>query len=1050
MLLTIILWAKHCFGLAIGALPQRRNAMNLLKVTMFFFLTCFLSCLGEFPPEPPCSSTSECESRNPGLTCVNGACVAKGDAGIEPGDTGVDDAEPQDAARQNDAGPTGDTGQATDTGGDASPTDAIVHTGDATPTGDATSSTELCNGLDDDTDGTIDETPIEAGQPCNEGIPDGCNGSTVCEDGAVQCRVENANTPELCNGVDDNCNGAIDEGNPEGDAACDTNVPGICAEGETICEDGVLNCLQLNQAGMDICDGMDNDCNGGVDDDCGEQRCQPVGSERPCYSGRQGTEDVGPCRGGQQRCGNNNLWGSCIGEVTPLRADACDGVDNDCDGSMDEDFRAGEEICLLPGREALCQVGLRACAEGRLICVENPAHTPQPERCDGVDNDCDGFVDDAVQAVVDGFFCNDPCEDGQEAQPDCRNGEWMCRCPPPLPIDAGIPVEDAGVEDAAPPPPDAAACQPRQEICDGMDNDCDGRTDEGFGNIGQPCSAGVGACRNDGQIVCTDDGLNSRCSAQAGSPTPEVCDGVDNDCNGISDDGVEESMPCSTGQPGICNPGMTRCGGNVGMQCISIEEEPLEEQCDNQDNDCDSIVDEGVRNACGQCGPPPSEVCNGRDDNCDGRIDEGVVNACGECGVPPAEICDSEDNDCDGRTDENLICDNCNAGEERSCYNADAETEGIGVCQGGIQRCLLDLERDEIRWGTCEGMVTPSAEICDGLDNNCDGSVDGGNPGGGIDCSTGLDGVCAAGSTECRNGAIVCSQIYQGEAEVCDGFDNNCNGTIDEGNPGGGRACHVAGQMGACADGGTSCRQGELICVQLTNPEQETCNQIDDDCDGTVDENRVCEPCEEGYTLIPYLNLCVKTTEVTVAEYEACANCAAPATQHEQNSQCNGGAPDRANHPINCVSWTHANAFCQEQGGRLVTLAEMNQITFGEHLERRRPWGNEGAVDCNQVIFNEGAAANTPGCGANTTAPVCSRPLGNTPEGICDTVGNAREWTADGPCGAQNGHVATACSWVSGQGECIRENEHSFLCEAQNRAAIVHGFRCVQEPRQIE
>lgn len=1013
--------------------------MTWLKTMMFFFLTPLLSCLGEFP-EPPCNTSSECESRNPGLACVNGACVAKGDAGIEPGDTGFDDAtEPKDAAPQSDAGPTGDVGAITDTGGDALPTDGTVPPGDATPTADATASTELCNGLDDDLDRTIDENPNEAGQPCNEGIPDGCNGSTVCEDGVVQCRVANANTPEICNGVDDNCNGAIDEGNPEGDALCDTNVPGICAEGETICEDGVLNCVQVNQAGMDICDGMDNDCNGGVDDNCGEQRCEPVGMERPCYSGRPGTEEVGPCRGGQQRCGNNNLWGSCIGEVTPLRADACDGVDNDCDGSMDEDFRAGEEICLLPGREALCQVGLRACPEGRLICVENPEHTPQPERCNGVDDNCDGFVDDAVQAVVDGFFCNDQCEDGQQAQPDCRNGAWMCRCPPPLPIDAGIPVEDAGVEDASPPPPDAAACQPRQEICDGMDNDCNRRTDEGFGNIGQACSAGVGACRNDGQIICTDGGLNSRCSVQAGNGTPEICDGVDNDCNGISDDGVEESMPCSTGQPGICNPGMTRCGGNVGMQCIPIQEEPVAEQCDNQDNDCDSIVDEGVRNACGQCGPPPSEVCNGRDDNCDGRIDEGVLNACGECGVPPAEICDSEDNDCDGRTDENLICDNCNAGEERSCYNADAETEGIGVCQGGIQRCLLDLERDEIRWGTCEGMVTPSAEICDGLDNNCDGSVDGGNPGGGIDCSTGLDGVCASGSTECRNGAIVCSQIYQPTAEICDGFDNNCNGGVDDNNPEGRQPCQVFGQIGACGAGLTLCQQGQILCRLNADAEAsaEECNQIDDDCDGEVDEDFVCDPrCPAGSRWFGDINACMDITETTVSAYDQCeiaGQCPPRGNGQQCNTILNPG------HAANCVNQGAARVYCGWKRGRLPTRPELESVATNGGASTW-PWGEE-APTCEFAVINQGGD----GCGSGASLPVGSRPQGANSRGVLDLVGNLSEFT-DEPAGARGLGMVCGGSYPMDAARIANEGRLCRQMHTLASPAASVGFRCVYAP----
>ncbi|MFT3769319.1 MAG: LamG domain-containing protein [Minicystis sp.] len=82
---------------------------------------------------------------------------------------------------------------------------------------------------------------------------------------------------------------------------------------------------------------------------------------------------------------------------------------------------------------------------------------------------------------------------------------------------------------------------------------------------------------------------------------------------------------------------------------------------------------------------------------------------------------------------------------------------------------------------SCAQNKQPSAEICDGLDNDCNGVADDGNPGGGLACSTGKPGVCAAGTTACSGGAISCVQNQQAKAEVCDGLDNNCDGNIDEG-----------------------------------------------------------------------------------------------------------------------------------------------------------------------------------------------------------------------------------------------------------------------------
>jgi alpha-tubulin suppressor-like RCC1 family protein len=77
----------------------------------------------------------------------------------------------------------------------------------------------------------------------------------------------------------------------------------------------------------------------------------------------------------------------------------------------------------------------------------------------------------------------------------------------------------------------------RTEICDGKDNNCNGQIDEGF-NVGQSCTVGVGECARTGQYVCNQDGTGTECNATPGTPTPEVCDGLDNDCDGQTDEGV--------------------------------------------------------------------------------------------------------------------------------------------------------------------------------------------------------------------------------------------------------------------------------------------------------------------------------------------------------------------------------------------------------------------------------------------------------------------------------------------------------------------------------
>ena len=89
-------------------------------------------------------------------------------------------------------------------------------------------------------------------------------------------------------------------------------------------------------------------------------------------------------------------------------------------------------------------------------------------------------------------------------------------------------------------------------------------------------------------------------------------------------------------------------------------------------------------------------------------------------------------------------------------------------------------------------------------------------------CTTGQPGICSAGITVCANGTRSCQQNLQPRVEVCDGLDNNCSGAVDEGNPGGGAACST-GLLGVCSAGTQTCTNGVLGCRQTTQPSAELC-----------------------------------------------------------------------------------------------------------------------------------------------------------------------------------------------------------------------------------
>ena len=629
-----------------------------------------------------------------------------------------------------------------------------------------------------------------------EALGGACMPHDGIEDDDVDCRTKRntngcpdgrATQPESCNDADDDCDGAIDENFINQPPPSDGSTPrGAKAQ---------------NAAGIE----------------------QTLFKGDPCI--------IGVCTDARMVCHPNGEDLRCQG-VGELPAESCDGLDNDCDGASDEDFLRDSgipaaDLILYDDPQTAGTVealaltescGLGACALGGVVecnpdALNNPdladlrcSVRPTEELCgDDIDNNCNGVTDEDFDRDGDGFqFC-------PECDPQRRGADDMPvpiaeHCQPAIKVDC----DDSPTDDGRETNPDAT------EVCNQTDDDCDGIVDEGFdrdGDLFWDCGRD---CEDLDIRECEE--IDRVCNPECDGPTRAFCAdtcGADPPAELVEQCERDCALPCCPIEP-CCNP-TSDCN----------DEDPAinpnaQERCNRVDDNCDNNVDEvfrfGLRGDynhplhCGECG----NSCRDQDRVAGGQLARNWVPECdSDNASPPAfncaqecrpnffnlnllnddgcecqrtvdpeedgDICNGINDDCDadGRVDED---------GDVPCYTGAVETRGVGLCRDGLRLCADGVLPGEAP-ADCTDQVAPDVEVCNGLDDDCDGTADedfdldgDGFPTCGVPCDP-LVGdnlspdLC---DPDCDDDPDTGGSVNRAAPEVCNEVDDDCDILIDE------------------------------------------------------------------------------------------------------------------------------------------------------------------------------------------------------------------------------------------------------------------------------
>ena len=743
--------------------------------------------------------------------------------------------------------------------------------------------TEVCDGLDNNCDGMVDEGLLSTFYADADMDTYGDAAVTVMACTAPigyvandeDCNDANAAinpaAPEVCDLIDNDCDGMTDEGvqitfyadidmDTYGDALMTTMAcaaPMGYVTNDDDCNDAVA---AINPAATEVCDLIDNDCDGMTDE--GVQLTFYADSDMDTYG--DAAVAVMACTAPIGYVANDEDCNDANAAINPATSEVCDLIDNDCDGMTDE----GAQITFYADADmdtyGNAAVTVMACTApmgyvtndedcNDAVAAINPAAT---EVCDLIDNDCDGMTDEGVQIT---FYADADMDTYGDA------AMTIMACTSPI----GYVANDDDCNDAV-----AAINPAASEVCDLIDNDCDGMTDEGvqitfyadadmdtYGDA----AVTVMACTAPMGYVTNDDDCNDAVAA-INPAASEVCDLIDNDCDGMTDEGVQITFYADTDMDTYGDAAMTimACTAPIGYvandddcnDAVAAINPAASEVCDLIDNDCDGMTDEGVQitfyadadmDTYGDaavtvmaCTAPMGYVTN--DDDCNDAV----------AAINPAasEVCDLIDNNCDGMTDEGV----------QITFYADADMDTYGDAAVTVMACTAPMgyvTNDEDCNDAVAAINPAASEVCDLIDNNCDGMTDEGVQitfYADADMDTYGDAAVTVMACTAPMGYVTndedCNDavaaINPAASEVCDLIDNDCDGMVDEGLLSTFYADADMDTYGDAAMTIMSCTApigyvaNDQDCndaIAAINPAaSEVCDGVDNNCDGMIDE----------------------------------------------------------------------------------------------------------------------------------------------------------------------------------------------------------------------